>query len=145
MEIKKEIYEQIINTLGKIEPEKGGILGSVDKKIITHYHYDEKGISTEHSFTPDVDSLNSILEEWANEGVYLVGFIHSHTSEFNFPSCLDFKYAENIMNCLKCIDFFYLPLLIFNSKKENDIKVFKIEKISETEPKIMTEDIVIVE
>ena len=145
MEIKREIYDEIINTLGKIKPEKGGILGSVDKKTITHYHYDENGVSTEHSYAPDVDSINCILEEWSDEGVYLVGFIHSHTGEYDFPSCLDFKYAEKILNGLDCIDFFYLPLLIFRQNGDKEVKVFKIEETKNDGIKVITDELEIIQ
>ncbi|HAB88128.1 MAG TPA: hypothetical protein DCE60_03815 [Coprococcus sp.] len=39
IKIKKEIYNNILNTLGNEEPEAGGILGW-RKEIISEYYYD---------------------------------------------------------------------------------------------------------
>ena len=112
MKLSQEVYNQIISTIGNLSPEKGGLLGSADKETITHYYFDVNGKSTEYSYTPNIQELNAILEEWSEEKIYLVGIIHSHNPDFKLPSCMDIEYAERILKSLPSINEFYLPILI---------------------------------
>ena len=112
MKIKKHIYDEIISTIGKPNPEKGGILGSVDRETITHFYYDVSGSSTEYSYTPDIVEVNKVLDDWAQNDVYFVGIVHSHNPDVKYPSCMDIEYAGNILEGLNYTDEFYLPILI---------------------------------
>ena len=116
MKLTQAVYTQILETIGSEIPEKGGMLGSSDRKIATHFHYDATGASTEYSYTPNTQELNTILDKWSRDGIYLVGMVHSHNPGCDFPSCMDIKYAERILNALPHLSEFYLPILICEQK-----------------------------
>lgn len=109
--LPRTIYEQIQDTIGLLPIEQGGILGSSDGKTITRYYYDQSGLSTDSSYTPDCQKINRVLEnEWANDNVFMIGIIHSHDPSCPFPSCGDIAYGHNILQALK-IRSFYLPIV----------------------------------
>lgn len=124
MKIKSETYNYILNTIGALPPERGGILGSLDMETISHFYYDINGVSTKYSYTPNVKEINSVLEDWSEKGIYLVGIVHSHNPECKYPSCMDIEYAERILKGLSHTDELYLPILICDN--ELSIVTYKV-------------------
>ena len=112
MKIAQSVYQQIIATIGNTSPELGGILGSTDQEIITHYHFDEQGYSTEYSYTPNTHELNKVLADWSQKNIYFVGMVHSHKPDCKIPSCMDIEYAQRILKGLPETNKFYLPILV---------------------------------
>lgn len=43
------------------------------------------------------------------------GIIHSHSDNCVVPSCGDIKYATQILEALDTVDYFYLPVAIFEN------------------------------
>ena len=111
MYIYKNVYDAVAEALGNRTPEYGGVLGAVPGEAISEFYFDEKGKSTAASYTPDIESINRVLtEDWAERGILMVGIVHSHAGEGDFPSCGDLYYCEQIMRAAG-IDRFYLPVV----------------------------------
>jgi proteasome lid subunit RPN8/RPN11 len=112
--IKQEIYEAIIRAFADNEPECGGILGAVPGGPITHFYFDKTGTSTPKSYTPDCEAINTMLQnEWASIGVQMVGVVHTHSNEGNFPSCGDLHYAVQILHATSLTELL-LPIVTMN-------------------------------
>lgn len=96
--LKKGVYDEIMGLLGERKPELGGMLGSNGSSDhVTEFVFDSKAKVTGAEYNPNVDFLNGILESWENEGIYFVGFVHSHPGDFNRLSGADVDYAIRIM------------------------------------------------
>ena len=61
-------------------PETGGILG-VNGNVVSEFHHDNTGTTTERNYIPDIDSLNAVLRDWKRRGIEFVGFVHSHHAD----------------------------------------------------------------
>ncbi len=112
--ICRNTFDEIQNALGTRKPECGGVLGARPNEPISKFYFDISGISTDDSYTPDYEKINEILEEWAKDGVQMVGMIHSHGNEGNFPSCGDLYYCEQIIRSNPSIKEFLLPIATVN-------------------------------
>lgn len=111
IEIQKAVFEKISSEIGKREPECGGVLGARPGEAISKFYFDHSGISTSDFYTPDYETINSVLEEWAKDGVQMVGMIHSHGNEGDFPSCGDLYYCEQILRSNPSLSEFFLPIV----------------------------------
>lgn len=121
--ILKSVYEQIQETIGSLPPEQGGVLGSVDGKIISAFYFDKTGVVSNISYTPDYEKINWILEnEWTPQNIRMVGIIHSHNVSCSFPSCGDLVYGERILRSLE-MDRFHLPIVNLNPFTINGYKI----------------------
>ncbi|MBQ2987587.1 MAG: Mov34/MPN/PAD-1 family protein [Clostridia bacterium] len=112
--IHQNVFDEIRSALGTRKPECGGVLGACSDGRISKFYFDTSGISSEDAYTPDYEKINGILEEWAEEGVRMVGMIHSHGNEGNFPSCGDLFYCEQILRSNPSISDFLLPIVTVN-------------------------------
>ena len=52
-------------------PEKGGILGIDENRIVTKFYNDSTGITTKLRYIPDVQKLNTVIQNWAKESIIL--------------------------------------------------------------------------
>ncbi len=111
IDIQKSTYDEICAALGAKKPECGGVLGARRGEPISKFYFDFSGITTEDSYTPDYEKINEILEEWAEDGVRMVGMIHSHGNEGKFPSCGDLFYCEQILRSNPSVSEFLLPIV----------------------------------
>lgn len=112
--VHQNVYDEIRSALGTKKPECGGVLGARPGGPISKFYFDFSGISTDDAYTPDYERINEILEQWAEEGVQMVGMIHSHENEGNFPSCGDLFYCEKILRSNPSILDFLLPIVTVN-------------------------------
>ena len=95
-------------------PETGGILGvSInDPYTVTAFHFDSTGRTERNTCTPDVDSLNRVIAEWAEDGIEFIGFVHSHPKGGRKLSPPDVEYAREIMRACdmpEILMIIYLP------------------------------------
>ena len=111
VQIQKAVYDEICATLGTRKPECGGVLGARIGEPISKFYFDHSGVSTPDAYTPDYETINEILEEWAADGVQMVGMIHSHENG-NFPSCGDLFYSEQIMRSNPALSEFLIPIVM---------------------------------
>lgn len=77
-------------------PEKGGILGIDENRIVTKFYNDSTGITTKLRYIPNVQKLNAVIQNWAKENISFIGFVHTHPKGAEKLSPLDIEYAEKI-------------------------------------------------
>lgn len=122
--ITAEVYRQIRQTLGTRKPEQGGILGSSDGLHIDHYYFDKTASRTSASYTMDADALNKVIHEWNDNGIQLVGLIHSHPQGCIKPSYGDMKTAGHIIETIDVKGKFFTPIVQVSPKLNGDIKIY---------------------
>ena len=124
MKLDKQIYNAIINYMAYQNVESGGIFGG-QNGIITHFYPDRKAIPISHAYAPHIESLNQVISEWLQAGIYFLGFIHSHTkngmlSEDDIAYCQAF--FESNPTGTTVISALYV-------QSTNQISLYQIEQI----------------
>lgn len=92
------ISDRVIDAIRKNlrVPETGGILGIDEKRLVTKFYNDSTGITTKSRYIPDVQSLNAVIQNWAEVGIAFIGFVHTHRKGEEKLSPLDLEYAAKI-------------------------------------------------
>lgn len=104
------VIQQIQSIL--VAPEMGGILGIDETDTVVKFHFDRTGRSTAHRYIPDVKTLNRVIGEWYNSGIFFIGFVHSHAQGRDQLSPCDIRYAEKIKTACgmtEILMLIYLP------------------------------------
>lgn len=115
LKITKNVYQQIMNTIGQLPPECGGVLGAGEDGMISEYYFDKTGQSTPSGYTPNVCAINKMLtNDWMPRGILMVGIVHSHANGIAVPSCNDIYYGMRILQALDTVKEFYLPIVAIN-------------------------------
>lgn len=122
--ITAEVYEEIKRTIGCRKPEQGGILGSSDGKHIDYYYFDKTADRSSASYTMDTKALNEVIHKWNDDGIQLVGIIHSHPQGINRPSYGDMETAKHIIETIDVQGKFFTPIVQVSSKLNGDIKIY---------------------
>ncbi len=78
MNITGKALAQINDTLGKLPPERGGILVASPKGVIVEFCLDQKNKGSRDEYTPDHEGLTRALRLRTERGLELAGFAHSH-------------------------------------------------------------------
>lgn len=117
--ITRNVFHQIEQTIGIYPPECGGIIGAKEDGIISEFYFDRLGKRSFEVYSPDVESINSILvNDWMPHNIYMVGIVHSHRGGLSIPSCADVAYGLQILHALDTVDSFYLPIVTRNQNME---------------------------
>ena len=122
--ITSDVYEEIRRTIGCRKPEHGGILGSSDGKHIDHFYFDKTADRSSASYTMDTKALNEVIHKWNDNGVLLVGIIHSHPQGITRPSYGDMETAKHIIETLDVKGKFFTPIVQVSPKLNGDIKIY---------------------
>lgn len=122
--VTKEVFSQIRETIGSCIPETGGILGSSDGSHIDYFYFDETANVTGATYEPDRDKLNRVIQQWYEEGIEFVGFVHSHPRGVIRPSSPDNLYTERIMKALEMEYFVSLIVQPHCSLKGEKAKLY---------------------
>lgn len=118
LKLLKDVFSQILDTVGKYPPECGGVLGAREGEIITEFYFDEHGTSSANGYAPNVQIINKMLiHDWMPRGILMVGIVHSHSNGNGVPSCGDISYGVRILQALDTVDRFYLPIV--TAQEEN--------------------------
>lgn len=96
IKITSQIYDKIKNTIGKLEPEQGGVLGGT-RNMITNFFHDVQLVSNLNMYKPNIESINHELVKWQKNNVDFIGVIHSHPNGNLMLSYADKIYAQNLM------------------------------------------------
>jgi proteasome lid subunit RPN8/RPN11 len=80
IKITRSALKDIIGTVGSLPAESGGLLfGSRDNFVIQKFLFDKNAKTTRASYTFDIEYLNPMIKKiWDEEGLALIGFLHSH-------------------------------------------------------------------
>lgn len=132
MDICIDIYRKLL----RISPfklyERGGILGGKDG-VVTKIAFD-KGFEIANRpccYSPNVDYLNEIIEEWQNEGCLFMGLFHTHIGYSKELSYADRVYITNIMLSMpRYIQSLYFPIISLPEKSiECYIAKYNIDEV----------------
>ena len=89
----------------------GGMIGcSGNPSVIDLYVFDKSSRNTSVSFDYDAKAMTKVYHEWKKHGGNVVGFIHSHPSNFMQPSYDDISMALALMRFFKN-NYFYMPIV----------------------------------
>lgn len=113
MTIDQHTYDTLRSAFSPVPPEAGGILGSVDGCVCAFVY--DPGIPdiTRNCYTPDVDSLNRVIEQWQTQGITFCGIVHSHPRGQHFLSEADLAYIKAILDDMPPqISVLYFPIVI---------------------------------
>ena len=140
MKITREIYNSILQKCSGFSVETGGIIGGKNN-IISEFEFDMgTNSSTEWNYYPDVERLNSCIENWQNEDVEFYGIIHSHFQDTQQLSFGDGMYIQKIMLSMPAhINHLYFPIVL----PQREIIAFRAIRL-ESEINIIKDDIKIV-
>ena len=116
--INDSVYNEIVNTIGSIDPEQGGILGSSSNDgVIDHFVHDSNAQVGYASYTPNIEFLEeTINNSWYKDGVELFGFIHSHPARCKSLSGADVEYACRIMSAIG-YESLFMPIVNLDKKQ----------------------------
>lgn len=117
MQIKNNIYNDIIYSLNDMPPETGGILGGVNNIITSSVQ--DFGIKKDNlcSYTPNVEVMNSVINEWRKKDIDFMGIYHTHFWGVDSLSQGDKTYIELIMkNMPNYLSILYFPLIVLPYK-----------------------------
>lgn len=110
--IKDSILEKILNTIGNMKPEQGGIFGGRENKV-THFYWDETAECADNEYAPDFYNLNVEIKNWAEKSVEFFGIIHSHPNGCGKLSENDISVADEILENSKRLKKIYMIILSF--------------------------------
>lgn len=110
--IKKAVFDDIQQKIGRYKPELGGMLGGNRKdRTITHFFFDAKADTSSVTYSPDTKTLNAVVKEWNDAGIDLIGMVHSHPGDFTRPSGGDEVYANAFLQACEEMDAFFMPII----------------------------------
>lgn len=141
MLINTDIYNRIINELPCVPPECGGILGGKNGIVqVVEFDLGEKNVESA-VYTPDVNHLNSVIEEWATHGVDFLGLFHSHPNDYTL-SDFDKEQIRCIMHSLSgFVRMLLFPIVI----PGKCIYCYSAELCDDGEVIIKSDNIIIIE
>lgn len=129
--ITKSAYEEILRTVGKRMPESGGILlGSRENYIVQKFIFDPTGSMSSAAYDPDINFINkTIKKEWEENGLALLGFIHSHPRGVKRLSgdwggnTGDIGYTKAILKAIPDLKKFLVPIM-FSPSDGGPLEIF---------------------
>lgn len=96
MRFTSNAYNDIINTIGRIPAESGGLLfGHLDDYVVREFVFDEEAHTTMASYTINTNFVNQHVRKlWDERELACIGFIHSHPFGLKVPSYMDIRYFQ---------------------------------------------------
>lgn len=141
--ITTSAYHELLKTVGSQPCESGGLLfGSRKDWVITKFLFDKNAETTRSTYSFNVGYLNPMIERLGNQGLQLLGFLHSHPQGYKQLSHPDKEYFLRQFNNID-VDKFLVPLVFPATDGVYDFKAFVIYRdgrIEETELDIMPDD-----
>jgi proteasome lid subunit RPN8/RPN11 len=123
MKITNDAYCAMLNYIGSRPAESGGALfGFENDYVIRHFIPDEHAITTGSSYTMDTDFLNKMIKKlYREDGLSLIGIVHSHPKGHKHLSPPDKKYFTDLLNDIPR-EKFYTPIVF--ALPDGEINVF---------------------
>lgn len=122
VKIKKNVYHDILFSVGKYEPESGGIIACNLNGDIVDFYFDwEAGIG-QINYVPSVDTINKkINNKWHLLNYVFGGIVHSHPlAASSSPSITDIRMA------LKIITHNYLESMLLIIVQKSKLSVWNV-------------------
>jgi len=125
LNMTRQVYDQISQTVGRHPAETGGILGSSDGgKTIDHFYFDQSAQTTGVTYSPNTALLNDVISAWNAKEVEICGVIHSHPHGATTPSQGDFEYVEKIMKAMNVHGNFFMPIVNVSNPPDGNIEIY---------------------
>lgn len=115
--IDKFVYKEIVNTIGKAEPESGGIMGGKGLHC-QKFYFDSTSRSSSNSYKPNTLKTNEVIKQWYSDNIEFIGIIHSHPENITQLSYSDIEYAHKLMQ-LNSFSHFIMIICVCSPTKEN--------------------------
>lgn len=134
LKIISEVYNAIVKQLPDGPPEIGGILGGKDN-IISIYEIDVgKNRGKCCNYTPNVEYLNLVIDDWIKAGIEFYGIFHTHFYGVKSLSEGDIAYMKAIMKAMpKYVYKLFFPIFVLPEKamilyaiEKNTDKIYKV-------------------
>ena len=125
MKIRQEVIDNIVAVANSKKLEIGGILGSSKNGIITDMVADlpDNVVGCKFEYSPNIDFLNTQIENWAENDIDFFGIFHTHFSGSKNLSDADIAYINAIMNASKeFVEYLYFPLF---TQPDNELTAYK--------------------
>jgi|GEM_PF-6538651 len=118
----------IKSTIGRLPAETGGmLLGDPKRHLVTKFVFDQGSNQTRNAcaYNGDIEFLNNELEKGREEGLDLVGFIHSHPygSSHLSGEYGDIGYLKNIFSAMPELEYLYSPI-VFSTDGNREFQMF---------------------
>lgn len=91
IQIAKSAFELIKNTVGKAPAEQGGLLFGSSKDMIVREYVHDPVSGTSATYTINSEYFNPIISQKSDEGLEVIGIIHSHPVGYTSPSPPDVR------------------------------------------------------
>lgn len=113
MQITESAFNEIINFIGAKPAESGGALfGREDDYIIQKFVPDVDAKTSRATYTINTDYLNPVIKKlWEEEGLSLIGIVHSHPRGYSTLSGPDLNYFGDLLTTSITRKRFYAPIV----------------------------------
>lgn len=132
MRVSKKIIELLSNFVPSLSYETGGILGSNGNEVVDEIAIDKpKNFGMKAcSYSPNIDYLNDIIEQWQDRNIEFVGIFHSHFGNACKLSNNDVEYIHRIMHAMPHqIERLYFPVFVLPCKKMISYKAVRFDNV----------------
>ncbi|WP_179218050.1 Mov34/MPN/PAD-1 family protein [Dokdonia pacifica] len=125
--------------------EAGGVLfGSPDDFVVQAFVYDEQAVVTASTYTLNAPFLNKKIDEMRQEGLDLVGIVHSHPIGIRNLSNPDITYFKSqLQNNFPDLDYFIVPIIQSAVDGEYDFIpyiIYKDGRVEQAELELLPND-----
>lgn len=128
MKITTNAFTEMLKTVGSQNAEAGGLLfGSRKDWVITKFLYDRNAVTTVSTYSFDVGYLNPMIDKLEEEGLQLLGFLHSHPQNCTNLSQPDIQYFLKQFSYIS-VDKFLVPLMFSAVDGTHDFIPYTIYK-----------------
>ena len=125
MIITKDALRIIEEVAHSKEVEIGGILGMKTNNVVSYVITDlpENAVGCRFDYSPNIEFLNTQIENWAENDIQFIGLFHTHFSGSRNLSDADIEYVKEIMMASKgIVEYLYFPLFTL---PDNELTVYK--------------------
>ena len=112
--VTKRVLAEIEATIGRADPETGGILGQAKgSNAIAHFHFDSTGGGDPGRYMADWPRLSTVIQDWKSADIEYVGLVHSHP---NHPGAGTYSEGDEKVSGGTLVDLgldqFYCPIVL---------------------------------
>lgn len=113
MQITESAFNEIVNFIGAKPAESGGALfGREDDYVIRKFAPDVNAKTSRATYTINTDYLNPVIKRlWEEEGLSLIGIVHSHPNGYSSLSGPDLRYFGDLLTTSLTRKKFYAPIV----------------------------------
>lgn len=111
------VYKEILNTIGEIDSESGGILGGKGLHC-QKFYFDSTSTNSSNTYKPNILKTNEMIKQWYDSDIEFIGIIHSHPKNIKQLSYSDKQYAYRLMKLNSFSHFIMIICICGPTKKD---------------------------